>query len=270
MGGLATAGRWLLGAAGVLKNVVIGGAGVLGTGVAVDTVAGTGITQNFMSKLWGNIGRAQTDAGMESGWFGINKIIDLIAKFMESLGVDEKFTAGIRSWANDNMGTTPDGTAPTDTYDGDAPTGTDIPTRNASVTPGDIATIDTRGDIIGGISGFAAGAFNMATHGGLQAFGKSIPIVGGVIAAVDGAIDAGGYALKGDWEKAGVRTVSAVADTALSALGGPVGFAFGAAAREGIESAGEAMLGENARVPDGELVGMTKSAATWVLDNTHP
>lgn len=245
-GGTAMAG--LFKGAGVAAGV--GAAAAVGDQV----VTGGSITEKLVGGIGKAFGFGQNEAAAEGGynWFG--QFVEMISRFIkDTLGENgltqsmDRLSARMQDKDVESIpgytgGADPRASGPNST-----------PNANgAGIENADDVSLTTLG--IGAVAAAAAPAIGM----------RAVPVLGGVVAAVDGITDAGSFALKGEWEKAGVRTLSGVADTLGSSLGF-VGFAFGQAAREGIENAGEAVLGPEAHLEDGAAVALTKRAFDFVL-----
>ena len=203
---------------------------------------------------------SEKTAGMSAVFAGLYQAVIELANFFGA-GPDNFF----RNWAEARLnvasGSTviagADGETPTPEVDGETPA-----TEAAYRPPGAVplvqqASADANpGDGLG-LAGAATGAVVALKTGA-----RAIPLVASFAAAADGIWDTGSFLLRGEFEKAATRFTSGAAETVLSA-GGFLTATLGVAAREGIEEAGAALFGEENRVPDSEIVALTKRGLSF-------
>lgn len=218
-----------------------------GSAVAADQVIGGGsMTEKVIGGVGKTIGYGQNEAAFEGSYNRWGQFIEMISRFLKDLGLNNGFSRSLEGLATRMQGHKR-GEALVD----------DTPSMAGVVAPA-----VTVGGLVGGKIALktltAAGAPPLNAAFAKAVGARAIPIVGGAVAALDAVSDVGGFALKGEWEKAGVRTVSGIADTVGSSFG-VLGYAFGVATREVIENTGELVLGEKAHLEDSATMAVLKS-----------
>lgn len=232
MGKLKAGWSFLTSGFSVLKNVVIGGGGLLAGWGAV------GGPNSLPQQLLKNIFTLQETAGKEAGvagaFQGFYKIAEMLASLLESVGIPAD---GLDKWAKERLNSVPSGE--------DKNIGEEI---SQSV----METTDHT--VMGNIAGLAASvpaaaitanALLPAATPILASMGmKAIPGLASLWAAGETIWDTVGYAWDGDWQKAGTRVVAGVGET-VAGLGGFLTYGtLGTAWREAVRAGGAAVFGE--------------------------
>ena len=255
--GAAWSGAKAIGLKSIVETAWTGTKATLGIGAAVG-VAEVGLRGAEKSSLIGmyenvrdGLMSSEATAGSSAMFSGFYQLLIEVANLL-GLDADNGFRNFVENRMNVEAGSTyllEDNT--NDSNGSDTIIGA---SGNDTLQTASLNAPDAMGDTL------ALGAGGVA----LAVGARSIPVLASVFAAADTVGDVAGYALKGEWKKAGVRTASGITETVL-ASGGALTATFGVAAREAIEEAGAYVLGEDARVPDSVLAGAAYKATDYVM-----